>query len=68
MDAEEFVVTTSGHGKYRYTWTSGRNRDYGFNSFSNDRCALPAEHHARSIRNFLGMIDPSTGFIEEDDA
>ena len=67
VDGEDFDVTTSGYGRYHYAWVSGRNRDYGFNSFTSDRSALPAAHHARSIRGFLGMIDPATGYIEDDE-
>lgn len=67
VDGEEFSVTTRGHGQYDYSWTSGRNRGYGFTSFTSDRSTLPAGRHARSVRNFLGMIDPATGYIEEDE-
>jgi predicted kinase len=67
VDGEEFSVTTRGHGQYDYSWTSGRNRGYGFTSFTSDRSTLPAAGHARSVRNFLGMIDPATGYIVEDE-
>lgn len=66
VDGEEFTVTTRGHGRYDYAWTSGRNRGYGYTSSTHDRSDLPAAGHARSVRDFLGMIDPATGYVEED--
>jgi predicted kinase len=66
VDGEEFSVTTRGHGQYGYSWTSGPNRGYGFTSFTTDRSPIPAARHARAVRDFLAMIDPATGYIEED--
>ncbi len=66
VDGEEFAARTDGPGAYHYDWVSGPNRGYGFSSFTNDRSSLPAGRHAGSIRGFLGMIDPDTGYIAED--
>jgi hypothetical protein len=47
-----------------YDWVSGPNEGYGFGSSADP--ALPEEQHRESIRTFLGMIDPATGYIAED--
>jgi predicted kinase len=65
VDGEVFAARTDGPGTYHYDWVSGPNRGYGFNSFTSDGSSLPAERHAPSIRDFLGMIDPDTGYIAE---
>lgn len=66
VDGEVFAARTDSPGTYHYDWVSGPNRGYGFNSFTSDRSPLPAERHAPSIRDFLGMIDPETGYIADD--
>ena len=64
VDGERFVLRRSHDGGTHYDWVSGRNADYGFSSSSGpDR---PDEEHRDSIRTFLTMIDPATGYIAED--
>jgi len=43
---------------------SGPNKGYGFGSSAGPD--LPEADHRERIRNFLGMIDPATGYIAED--
>jgi len=43
---------------------SGRNRDCGFSSSADPDQS--DELHRQSIRGFLNMIDPETGYIAED--
>ena len=63
VDGEIFAVRSRGGGT-DYDWVSGPNKDYGFSSSGG--VDDPREAHRESIRAFLGMIDPSTGYIEED--
>jgi hypothetical protein len=64
VDGEVFEVRRSRSGGTNYDWVSGRNEGYGFGSSADGD--LSEEHHRASIRNFLGMIDPATGYIAED--
>jgi hypothetical protein len=64
VDDELFAVRRGRGGGTDYDWISGRNDGYGFgSSASPDR---PEEEHRQSIRSFLRMIDPATGYIAED--
>lgn len=71
VDGETFTVTLRADGGCDYDWNSGPNEGYGFSS-SRTRVAgdpyavLPAntvDEHRDSIRNFLGLINPETGYI-----
>jgi hypothetical protein len=64
VDGERFAIRRSGGGGTAYDWVSGPNQGYGFGSSGPpDR---PAEEHEESIRAFLAMIDPKTGYIGDD--
>ena len=64
VDGERFAICQSADGGTAYDWLSGRNEGYGFaSSGSPDR---PMAEHRESIRAFLAMIDPKTGYIEDD--
>lgn len=64
VDGELFAVRRGAAGGSAYDWLSGPNQGYGFGeSGPSDR---PAEEHRQSIRNFLAMIDPATGYIGDD--
>ena len=52
-----------GSGWTRYSWISGPNPGYGF---SMSPTAEASEEHRTNIRNFLSMIDPATGYIEDE--
>ncbi|HVE74576.1 MAG TPA: hypothetical protein VNA30_05735 [Mycobacteriales bacterium] len=66
VDGEVFALSSRGRGTH-YKWLSGPNQDYGFSSFSSIPLPEPLseEEHRESIRSFLGMIDPATGYIED---
>lgn len=61
VDGEVFEVRQAPDGGTHYDWVSGPNQGYGFGS-----SGLPdpsEEDHRESIRGFLSMIDPATGYI-----
>ena len=61
VDGERFAIRRAGDGGTAYDWLSGPNKGYGFGSSGPpDR---PVEEHRESIRAFLAMIDPDTGYI-----
>ena len=47
-----------------YDWLTGPNKGYGFGS--SGRPNRPVEEHRESVRAFLAMIDPDTGYIGDD--
>ena len=74
-DGETFELRAERSGGTHYTWLSGPNPGYGFTASTVFEVsgAAPAsrespdiEQHLTNIRNFLSMIDPETGYIEED--
>lgn len=64
VDGEIFEVRRGHAGGTNYDWISGPNEGYGFGSSGPED--LPEASHRESIRNFLGMIDPQTGYIADD--
>jgi len=64
VDGEEFAVSRGQGGGTNYDWLSGPNKNYGFGSSAQpDR---PVEEHRSSIRTFLSMTNPKTGYIGDD--
>lgn len=61
VDGEVFAVRSHDDGT-DYDWVSGPNKDYGFGTSARN---VPEERHLESIRDFLGMIDPATGYIKD---
>ncbi len=53
-----------GTGGTNYDWLSGPNKGYGFASSGTPNRSV--EEHEESIRVFLAMIDPNTGYIGDD--
>jgi hypothetical protein len=47
-----------------YDWLSGPNKGYRFASSGTPSRSM--EEHRESIRTFLAMIDPNTGYIGDD--
>ncbi len=47
-----------------YNWPSGPNKSYGFASGGTPSRSV--EVHRESVRVFLAMIDPNTGYIGDD--
>ncbi len=64
VDGEIFEVRRGHAGGTNYDWISGPNKGYGFGS--SGPVDLSESHHRESIRNFLSMIDPQTGYIADD--
>ena len=63
VDGEIFTLRPDGLGGTHYSWISGPNPGYGF---SMSPTAEASEEHRTNIRNFLSMIDPATGYIEDE--
>jgi hypothetical protein len=63
VDGEVFELRPDGFGGTHYNWISGPNPGYGF---SMSPTADSFEQHQASIRSFLSMVDPATGYIEDD--
>jgi hypothetical protein len=64
VDGERFAIRQAGDGGTNYDWLSGPNKGYGFASSGTPNRSV--EEHREHIRVFLAMIDPNTGFIEDD--
>ena len=62
-DGEAFELRPEQSGGTHYAWLSGPNPGYGFtvSPTSDD-----IEQHQTNIRSFLSMVNPETGYIEED--
>jgi hypothetical protein len=63
VDGEQFAIRQHGGGT-AYDWLSGPNKGYGFASSGTPNRSM--EEHQESIRIFLAMIDPNTGYIGDD--
>jgi hypothetical protein len=63
VDGEVFELRPDGFGGTHYNWISGPNPGYGF---STSPTPDSLEQHRVSIRNFLSLVDPATGYIEDD--
>jgi len=66
VDGERFAIRRAawGQGGTDYDWLSGPNKGYGFSSSATPNRSM--EEHQESIRTFLAMIDPNTGYIGDD--
>ena len=64
VEGDRFAIREAGDGGTAYDWLSGPNEGYGFGSSGTPN--RPVEVHRESIRVFLAMIDPNTGYIGDD--
>ena len=64
IDGERFAIRRAGDSGTAYDWLSGPNLGYGFASSGTPNRSM--EEHRESIRTFLAMIDPNTGYIGDD--
>lgn len=69
VDGEQFAVRVAvdpatGYADTGYTWLSGPNRGYGFGIGGPPNPSV--EEHKQRIRDFLAMVDATTGYIEDD--
>lgn len=51
---------------YHYTRLTGPAPGYGFTSQRSDHAGSTTAEHLKAIRSFLEMVDPATGYIEDD--
>ncbi len=63
VDGERFAIRRAGDGT-AYDWLSGPNKGYGFVSGGTPNRSV--KEYRESIRVFLAMIDPKTGYIGDD--
>ncbi|MFG2894954.1 hypothetical protein [Streptomyces sp. NPDC048248] len=66
VDGEKFEVSKrpGQRGTYDFTWLTGPNPGYGFTSAVQPARALSIPELEESIRDFLGQVDPATGYID----
>ena len=63
VDGERFAILRAGDGGTANNWLSGPKRAKGRVERTPNRSV---EEHRESIRAFLAMIDPDTGYIGDD--
>ena len=63
VDGEVFELRPDETGGTGYLWLTGPNPGYGFGSSRTLDYSL--DDHRNSIRSFLAMVDPTTGYIED---
>jgi hypothetical protein len=64
VDGETFALRPNTFGGTDYTWLSGPNPGYGFGVSPTPDLSL--DEHTENIRDFLSLVDPTTGYIEDD--
>jgi hypothetical protein len=64
VDKEMFALRANRFGGTDYTWLSGPNPGYGFSVSPTPDLSL--DKHIENIRDFLAIVDPTTGYIEDD--
>jgi hypothetical protein len=64
VDGERIAVGQGEGGGTTYDWVSGPNKGYGFASSGTPNRSV--DEHREEIRVFLAMIDPQTGYIEDE--
>ncbi|MFF5179499.1 hypothetical protein ACFY2Q_15885 [Micromonospora sp. NPDC000316] len=63
VDGEMFAVRPNECDGADYTWLNGPNPGYGFGM--SPALDLSLDEHRENIRDFLAMVDPTTGRIED---
>ena len=68
VDGEVFDVADdpTQPGAYHYTRLTGPVSGYGFTSRRSDQARSSTGEHVQAIRSLLGLVDPVTGYIEDD--
>ena len=66
VDAEIFELSEDPDqpGGCHYTWLTGPHPGYGFTSVPSDGHTLTVDEHEAAIREFLGAVDPATGYLD----
>ncbi|MBO3741834.1 hypothetical protein [Actinoplanes flavus] len=65
-DVFDIVYDPTQPGAYHYTRLTGPAPGYGFTSRRSDHARSTTAEHVKQIRSFLDMVDPVTGYIEDD--
>ena len=65
-DTFDVVYDPAQPGAYHYTRRTGPAPGYGFTSRRSDHARSTTDEHVKAIRSFLAMVDPVTGYIEDD--
>ena len=65
-DVFDVVYDPTQPGAYHYTRRTGPAPGYGFTSRRSDHARSTTAEHVEAIRSFLAMVDPVTGYIEDD--
>lgn len=65
VDGETFALRPNEFGGTDYTWLSGPDPGYGFGVSPTPNLSL--DEHTANIRDFLAIVDPTTGHIEDDE-
>ncbi|MFC0029982.1 hypothetical protein ACFFMM_10650 [Micromonospora chaiyaphumensis] len=64
VNGEVFACRPNESGGTDYTWLSGPNPGYGFGVSPTLNQSL--DEHVQNIRDFLDIVDPATGYLEDD--
>jgi hypothetical protein len=64
VDGELFAVRKAADGGTAYDWLSGPNEGYGFGLSGPPEMSV--EDHRAQVRDFLAMVDPTTGYIADE--
>jgi hypothetical protein len=64
VDGEVFALSPNESDGTDYTWLSGKNPGYGFGVSPTPNLSL--DEHRKNIRDFLAVVDPTTGYIEDE--
>ncbi len=69
VEGQEFAVRVvmdpvTGYADSSYTWLSGPHDGYGFSTGGPSNPSL--DEHRQAARDFLAMVDPTTGYIGDD--
>jgi hypothetical protein len=65
VDGQMFALRPTESGGTDYTWLSGPNPGYGFGVSPTPNLSLG--EHMENIRDFLAIVDPITGYTEDDE-
>jgi hypothetical protein len=65
-DVFDVAYDLSQPGAYHYTRLTGPAPGYGFTSRRSDHGRSTTAEHVQAIRSFLDMVDPVTGYTEDD--
>jgi hypothetical protein len=65
-DVFDVVYDPAQPGAYHYTRLTGPAPGYGSTSRCSDHARCTTAEHVEAIRSFLAMVDPVTGYIEDD--